>query len=421
MSELTKSSTNRRQFMKAAGVASTAGISGLAGCTLVGSSESDMFTIGATLPLTGQFSSLAEDMEEGYRLGVDLMNESGGLDGQEVELIVEDDESSATMTRQQLQKITSNNDVDMLWGSFSSLLVTAGSAFAEQKGIPFLGVAFSYMQPHVESEYEWTFIPFPKSRDHARSTVGILDGLPADTRPSRVGIWEPNSGWGKEMAGEWETRLGDAGYDIVQRDTFNLGSQSFSSLISQAGSAGVEVLLSNPTPPGAITAMKQMKQRKFAPKAIYFPRGPSPDAFWTALGDTAEYVLMGPGWVPGSTTNETETMQNLYDETYDRPDNGLLPVMVGSSFNLAQVAEQALTNAESTEPAAIQESLRSTTFDTVVGSFGFDEYGMPAKGELTSQLGQWWNGGRHLVYPSTDSEKAMQFKYPLKPWSERDG
>jgi len=412
---------SRRSVLKASGMTGAVGLSGLSGCTLIGGggSSGDTITIGATLPLTGQFSSLAEDMEEGYRIGVQLLNENGGIDGQEAKLIISDDESDPEVVRQKLQQITSNNDVDMLWGSFSSLLVTAGSAYAEQNGIPFLGIAFSYMQPHMESNYEWTFIPFPKSRDHARSTVGILDTLPEDTRPSRVGIWEPNSGWGTEMADEWETRLSDAGYDIAQRDKFSLGSRDFSSLIYQADSAGVEVLLSNPTPPGAITAMNQMEQNGYAPKAIYFPRGPSPDAFWSSLSDTAESVLLGPGWVPGSTTNESDKMQNLYDENYERPDNGLLPVIVGSSFNLVQVADQALRNADSTDPSAIQESLRSTSFDTVVGSFSFDEYGMPADGELTSQLGQWWDGGRRLVYPETESENAMEFKYPLKPWDQR--
>ena len=410
---------DRRTFLKTAGASGTVGLTGLAGCTVGGGSESDKITIGATLPLTGSFSSLAQDMERGYKLGVQNINQNGGLDGSEVELLIKDDESTARIVRQKLQQLTSNNDVDMLWGSFSSLLVTAGSAFAESKGIPFLGVAFSYMQPHIDNDYEWTFVPFPKSRDHANSTAGIFDTLPEGERPSRFGIWEPNSGWGKEMANEWEDALSSAGYEVVLREKYNLATKDYSSLISRSKSQNVEVLLSNPIPPGAITAMKQMKQVDYAPKAIYFPRGPSPDAFWQALGETAEYVLMGPGWVPGSSGNGNETMQQLYDESYDRPENGLLPVMLGASYNLAQVGGQALRGAGSTEPAAIKEALGSTTFETVIGSFSFDQYGMPSEGEFTSQLGQWWNGGQHLVYPSTDSENAMDFKYPLKPWSER--
>ena len=76
----------------------------------------------------------------------------------------------------------------MLWGSFSSLLVTAGSAFAENQDIPFLGEFFAYEGPHRNEGYEWTYSPFPKSRDVARSTRGLLELIPQGQRPNRVSI-----------------------------------------------------------------------------------------------------------------------------------------------------------------------------------------------------------------------------------------
>ena len=191
---------SRRTYLKAAGMAGAAGLTGLSGCTLLGGGGgggSDTITIGATVPRTGQFSSLGEEVEQGYNLGVAAMNEA--LD-QEVNLVLRDDESSPEQVRQQLQQITSNNDVDMIWGSFASLLVTAGSAFAENQGIPFLGAFFAYEAPHRNEGYEWTFAPFPKSRDVARSTAGLLELIPEGERPSRVGLWEPNTGWGAEQA-----------------------------------------------------------------------------------------------------------------------------------------------------------------------------------------------------------------------------
>ena len=76
----------------------------------------------------------------------------------------------------------------MLYESFSSLLVTAGSAFAENQDIPFLGEFFAYEGPHRNEGYEWTYSPFPKSRDVARSTRGLLELIPQGQRPNRVSI-----------------------------------------------------------------------------------------------------------------------------------------------------------------------------------------------------------------------------------------
>ena len=417
---------DRRAYLKGAGLTGTVALTGLSGCTLGsssggngGSGGSDTIVVGTTLPLTGQFSSVGPDLEQGYNLGVKMMNQNGGIKGKQVELIVEDDESDPKMVRQKLQQITSNNDVDMLWGSFSSLLVTAGSAFAEQQNIPFVGTAFSYMQPHIQKNYRWTFAAMPKSRDVARATTGLLNNLPKSKRPSRIGIWEPNTGWGQEQSNYWEKRLTAAGYNVVLRKKYSLGTKDFSTLISQSKSANVEVLLSVPTPPGAITAMKQMKSSNFAPKAIQFVRGADPSAFWSALGNTAKYVMMCPGWVPGLTGNGNQTLQQLHKQTYDYPADKLLPVMVGSSFNVAQVAAQTFEAADAIEANALQKALRSTKFKTVIGAFGFEKNGLPVAGQLTAPVGQWWNGGQHVAYPDVDGKAAIDFKYPLPAWSER--
>ena len=80
---------NRRTYLKTAGTIGALGMSGLAGCTLLpgsgGGGGSDILTIGATVPRSGQFSSLRGEMEQGYQLGVARMNQD--LD-RKVELIL---------------------------------------------------------------------------------------------------------------------------------------------------------------------------------------------------------------------------------------------------------------------------------------------------------------------------------------------
>ncbi|MBX0325455.1 amino acid ABC transporter substrate-binding protein [Halomicroarcula sp. F13] len=409
------SPVTRRSYLK--GTAGAAAMAGLAGCAFGGGGGGgdDTLTIAGTIPETGAFSSLGQDLRRGYELGQARMNEQ--LD-RDVELILQDDESDAQTLRQNLQQMTSNNDVDMIWGSFSSLLVTAGSAFAENQNLPFLGIAFAYEAPHRNDNYEWTYAPFPKSRDVARSTLGTLELIPEGNRPNRVGIWEPNSGWGKEQADYWENRLGDAGYDIVLRETFEIGSQDFSTLISQSQSADVEVLLSNPTPGGGITAVNQMQSNNWSPKMLKFVRGADPSAWWSALSDAGAYALMCPGWVPGLTGNGNQRLRESYMSEYDT-ESQYMPVNVGGSYNLTQVALQAVQAAGSTEADAIQSALRSETFQTVIGEFGFEDNGLPAEGDLTAPTGQWWDGAQRLAYPNTGSQRALEFKYPIPSWSER--
>jgi branched-chain amino acid transport system substrate-binding protein len=355
-------------------------------------------------------------MQIGYSLGVEAINEAGGINGREVELIVNDDESTAETVRQELQQIVSNNDVQMIWGSFSSLLATAGSAFAEQEGLPFLAVAFASEAPHLNNDYEWTFAPFPKSRDVANSCTEMMNAL--DEPPQNIGLWELNSSWGAEQADAWEQHFTDAGYDVVLRETYSIGTSDFSSLISQSESAGVEALYSNPIPPDGIAAVKQMKSSGWAPQLLHFVRAADPQAWWSALGQDGAYAQMAPGWLPGIQGGGNDALLSAYDALDDKPTEVPL-AMVGASYGLTQTARQAMSAASEAAPAAIRDALLSETFDTVLGQFEFEDNGMPVEGQITGPIGQWWDDRQRLVYPDVDSEFAMDTRYPIPPWGER--
>ncbi|MFB6269196.1 MAG: amino acid ABC transporter substrate-binding protein [Halobacterium sp.] len=403
------SEQTRRSYLRAAGAVGAAGLTGLSGCTAFGGGGgSEKITIAAAVPETGRLSSVGNEMLTGYELGVEKIKSRDEVD-QEVELIVRDDESDPTVLRQQLQEVTSNNDVDMIWGSFSSPLVMAGSAFAENQGLPFLAVATCYQEPLVSGDKEWTYTPFPKTRDVTRATTGMLELIPEADRPQRVGIWEENSGWGKEMAEAWETKLSEAGFEVAMRQRYNAGNQDFSSLISQSASANVEALVACPQPPDGITAMKQLQNSGYMPEFIEFVRASDPQAWWSALGEQGNYVTMCPGWAPGMTGNGNEELLNTYA---DQHDGGTPRVMVGVGYNLAQTAEQALAGASDTEPESVRSVLDEDEFNTVIGDFSFDQHGMPEPNQLSAASAQWWNGKQQLVYPQT--ENAADLKFPIE-------
>jgi len=403
------SGRGRRSFLKIAGATGATGLSSLAGCIAFnGSNSSDTVTIAAAVPETGRLAPVGKEMLTGYELGVEALNERDTVD-QEVELLVRDDESDPTVLRQQLQQLTSNNAVDLIWGSFSSPLVMSGSAYAENNGLPFLAVATCYQEPLVTGEKEWTYTPFPKTRDVTRATTRMLEFIPENERPQAIGIWEENSGWGAEMAEAWDTKLSEAGYDITMRETYNPGNEDFSTLISQTESAGAEALVACPQPPDGITAMNQLNNSDYMPDFIEFVRASDPQAWWSALGEQGNYVTMCPGWAPGMTGNGNEEFLSTYA---DRNDGEKPRVMVGVGYNLAQTTGQALAAAETTDPESLRTSLDETEFSTVIGDFSFDQYGMPMEDQLSAASAQWWDGEQRLVYPQT--EQAAELQYPIE-------
>jgi len=361
--------------------------------------------------MTGAFSSISQDMQRGYEMGIDRMNENNIL-GRGVELILKDDGTDPKKVHDQLTQIISNNDVDLIWSSFADLLIGNQVQISEQEGIPLIAIAQSNAKLHEQQQTEWLYSPFPMSSDHVASTKAVLDSIPENERPSKVGLWVPNEDWSSGMADLWEQELkGD--YEIVLRETHEIAASDFSTLISKSKSAGVEILLETATPVGGITAMKQIRDSDFNPKFVEFIRAADTKGWFSALGQGGLYTCMSPGWVPGLTGNGNDEMVKTYHDKYDVKASETLPVMTGATYNTTQTTEQALKAAGSANKSDVQAALRSETFNTVSASgFTFDDRGIPQ--DFTAPMGQWQEGNQHLVYPQADGEDYRDLVYPWK-------
>jgi branched-chain amino acid transport system substrate-binding protein len=409
---------SRRQFIAAAGAGATAFVGGCLGGG--GGGSDDTITIAATASLSGSFSGAGEDVEAAYELGRDMINDNGGILDREVELILRDDESEPDQVRESLQAIISNNDVDIIWGTFGSLLVAAAASVAEQEEIPMLSANFAFMGPHLNNNYDWTFAPFPKSRDMGNGAVALGNLVPEEDRPQRVGIWQTNTGWGEELGQVWPEALEEAGYDVVLNEVFQVGTQDFSTLISQTQEAGVEYLLGNPTPAGGITAIQQMEEANYLPTIATIERAATITTWPDAAGTAGLYTNSTPGWVPGLVDNGNEAMLEAF-RAQDGVDSGAYPSpTVGGTYNVTQTTQQAIEAAGSTEPDAVRDALLNNEFNTVIGNFEFDENGMPTEGDLTPPMGQWQDGQLKLVLPSDiESEASTDFVAPAPAYDDR--
>ncbi|HEY0542326.1 MAG TPA: ABC transporter substrate-binding protein, partial [Actinoallomurus sp.] len=94
--------------------------------------------IGASLPLTGDFAQPGNEAKRGYEVWRDMVNAKGGILGRQVQLKITDDASSQDTVVSDYTKLITQNKVDLLLGTFSSLLNYAASAVAEKNGMVFV-------------------------------------------------------------------------------------------------------------------------------------------------------------------------------------------------------------------------------------------------------------------------------------------
>src|SRR5690625_1330253 len=92
----------------------------------------DKIRIGISLPLTGDFSEPGEGVQRGYEIWRDMVNEEGGLLGRQVELIIMDDQSNADRVVSDYEALITQEEVDLVFGPFSSRLVLASARVVDE-------------------------------------------------------------------------------------------------------------------------------------------------------------------------------------------------------------------------------------------------------------------------------------------------
>jgi len=85
-----------------------------------GKASGEPIKVGASLPLTGEFSEPGKAAKQGYEVWEAMVNDSGGLiDGRPVKMVIKDDQSNQNTIVSDYNALVSQDKVDLLLGTFS--------------------------------------------------------------------------------------------------------------------------------------------------------------------------------------------------------------------------------------------------------------------------------------------------------------
>ena len=98
-----------------------------------GKASGEPIKVGASLPLTGEFAEPGKAARQGYLVWEAMINDSGGLiDNRPVKMVIKDDQSNQNTIVSDYNALISRDKVDLLLGTFSSLLNLPASTVAER-------------------------------------------------------------------------------------------------------------------------------------------------------------------------------------------------------------------------------------------------------------------------------------------------
>jgi branched-chain amino acid transport system substrate-binding protein len=362
----------RRRITPARFVAVAAALTlGLAGCSESADSggdggsadESGPITIGAVLDITGAGASLGVPERQALELLADQLQAEGGIDGREVELIIEDDQSTEDGAAQAMNKLVNEDEVDIVLGASRTGPSLAMRPIAEQAQIPMISLAANAA---IVDGSEWVF----KSAQNDRVVIERMIEYMAGQGWTTIGLARDASGFGEGVQEIFDEVGAEAGISVVAVERFAPDATDFTAQMVNLRDAGADVNVIWGIPPAAGLA-----QRAYAQLGITTPvmqsHGIGNQVFLDTAAESANGLVAPLGrLVVADQLPEDDPQReviNTFIDDYTAEYGEGPSTFAGHAYDGWQLAVDALREV-GTDPQALRDQLESV--DGFVGISG---------------------------------------------------
>lgn len=375
-----------------------------------GNDEEGPIRIGISLPLTGDFTEPGEGVQRGYELWAESINENGGLLGRDVELIIRDDGSDPNKVVSDYERLISVENVDLVFGPFSSLLVVPASEVAEKYEMLFVQPAGA--APEVfDRGLEYLFYAAPAvADDHGQYFNEWLLSLPEGERPETAAYPELDDPFAQGTAEGIRTALEAGGIETVFKEVYPPDQGDFAPIASKIAASGAELVVGGTQYEDCVNLIRALQELDYQPKAVISSTGPTLTSFGEAVGDAAEGIMAPVGYHAMAEFPTNPEFVAAYEEEY-----GDLPTEdPANAFTVGQIVQQAVEEVGSVEDQdALRDYIRDNEFETIVGPLSFNERGEPQSAHM---ILQWQAGEIEIVLPDDDQVKSAEMIFPKPAW-----
>jgi branched-chain amino acid transport system substrate-binding protein len=366
-----------------------------AGCGGGGSSSSDTMKIGISLPLTGDFSQPGSAAKQGYRLWADTVNSQGGLLGRQVELDIKDDASDQNTVVSDYNALISRDNVDLLLGTFSSLLNLPASAVAERNHMLYVEPAGGAPEMFTRG-FHYLFFAQQATADHQGDLfVDYILGLPKKDRPQTAAYPSIDDPFAIPVIDSIRQKFEAAGIKTVYKDIYPPSTSNFDSIASAVKSANPDLIAHGAVFDDGIGFIRALSKVGFQPRYFFETSAPSgADQFSNGVGiDNTEAIFYAVSHTPEAKTPGNKDFVAAFRDQF----GGLPAEDAADAFATGQVLQKAVEEVGSIDDqAALADYLRNNQVDTILGPLKWDDTGAP-EGQFL--IGQWQNGKAEVILP----------------------
>ncbi|GLZ05589.1 branched-chain amino acid ABC transporter substrate-binding protein [Actinomadura sp. NBRC 104412] len=351
--------------------------------------------IGTSLPLTGDFSQPGSEAKRGYEIWRNMVNAKGGVLGRQVQLKIADDASSQDTVVADYTRLITQDRVDLLLGTFSSLLNHPASAVAEKNRMVFVEPAGG--APNMfDRGFKYLFFAQPATAPRQADVfVDYIKSLPADQRPKTAAYPSQDDPFAAPVIESMRQQLEPLGVRTVYRSTYPADTTNFQSVASTLADRKPDLIAQGAVFEDGVGLVRSLKQLNYSPKMLFQTSAPSNSSqYANGVGvANTEGVFYTVSWNQAAKTPLNAEFVAAYKKAYNNADPA---EDAADAFAAAQVLQAAVEAVGEVNQDKIRDWLHANTVQTILGPLSWKPTGEP-NGKFL--LAQWQSGRVQVVGP----------------------
>ena len=328
----------------------------------VATAQADIL-IGTAGPMTGQYAVFGDQMTKGAEMAVADINAAGGVLGETVVLGVYDDACDSTQAVEAANRAVGDGVVFMAGHFCSSSSIPASEVYTEE-GV--LQISPASTNPALTDEGGDNVFRVCGRDDQQ----GLIAGnyLAENYGSARIAFLHDKTAYGQGLADATLGAYQSAGGEEAMYEAYTPGESDYSALVTLLKSENIDVVYLGGYHTEGGLIIRQSVEQGYEPQLI------SGDAlvateFGEIAGPAGDGTLFTFSPDPRLNPNSAEVVGRFEADGFN-PEGYTL-----YTYAAIQAWAQAANAADSTDVDDVIASLRTGSFDTVIGSIGFDDMG----------------------------------------------
>jgi branched-chain amino acid transport system substrate-binding protein len=368
----------------------------------------------------GEESSVAgASLTRAAVMAAEDINAHGGVNGRKIEVITDDDHSSAADAVRAFQRAVSQDKVVAVIGSYISEVVLALEPWSARLHMPFItpGAASNLISKAVHDDYDhykYTFHGWLTSAFIAQAICDYTkDMLVGPLHMKTAVIMSEDAAWTTPLDASYQECLPQAGLKVLDHIRFNPDTSDFTPIFHQIEDTHPDVIITGISHVGVQPTVQWHDQQVPLPMVGQSSQATT-STFWKDTNGAAEGVITDTAAAPDVALSPSTIP---FAEAYIKQ-HGVTPAYDGyASYDMVHVIAEAIDRAGgSTDPDKLVTALEASDHVGTMGRIQF--YGRDNQfthalkygpGLVTTIAVQWQSGKQVCVWPTDKCKGKIAF------------